>query len=134
MFIAIWQKNCYGIVMCKIAECQGRAVAQGLCAKHYMRMRRTGSPTKTGKPGRPRELNSYRAAIDQGYIPCTLSDTASPRTKARLAEALRILDRCSAEARIEAIHSCARSNGSINVSRLLEHATDLWWREHPDAT
>jgi hypothetical protein len=37
--------------MCEISGCPNPTVAQGLCAKHYMRQRRTGDPTVTRKPG-----------------------------------------------------------------------------------
>ena len=37
--------------MCEISGCPNPAIAQGLCAKHYMRQRRTGDPTITRKPG-----------------------------------------------------------------------------------
>ena len=37
--------------MCKISGCRTPAIAQGLCAKHYMRQRRTGDPTAKRKPG-----------------------------------------------------------------------------------
>src|SRR6516225_11686343 len=37
---------------CKIAGCTNAALALGLCAKHYMRQRRTGDPTSAKlKPG-----------------------------------------------------------------------------------
>jgi hypothetical protein len=39
--------------MCRIEGCDAKPVAKGLCAKHYMRQRRQGSPDKVGKPGRP---------------------------------------------------------------------------------
>ena len=37
--------------MCKISGCSKPAVANGLCAMHYMRVRRTGDATVTQKPG-----------------------------------------------------------------------------------
>jgi DNA-binding response OmpR family regulator len=40
--------------MCTIEGCDRKPVASGLCAKHYMRARRTGDPTQTQKPGRKR--------------------------------------------------------------------------------
>jgi DNA-binding response OmpR family regulator len=41
--------------MCTIVGCDRRPVAKGLCAKHYMRARRTGDPNQTGRPGRRRD-------------------------------------------------------------------------------
>jgi hypothetical protein len=112
--------------MCKITGCQGKVVAQGLCAKHYMRKRRTGDPAKTSKPGRPREQNIHLYFAKDVWAP-----HASPRTQARCAAAFHNLDQCSAEARVEVLKSCTRPNGSINVSRLLALSLDLWDREHP---
>jgi hypothetical protein len=131
-------------------------VAQGLCAKHYMRMRQTGDPNKTGKRGRPRGINMYLRAhqlLDKlpefyeketndpadpaitNWIDriCTaqLIPMASPRTQARWNEALNNLYGCSAEGRSKVLQSCIRPNGSLNVSKLLEQSIDLWDREHP---
>jgi hypothetical protein len=39
--------------MCSFPGCDREPIAQELCAKHYMRQRRTGDPAKTGKAGRP---------------------------------------------------------------------------------
>ena len=112
--------------MCKIPDCQSKAVAQGLCAKHYMRMRRTGDLSKTGKAGRPKGQNVYLA-----MAAIMLPETCSQRTKARYAAAICNLDTCSAEARVEVVKNCTRANGSLNVSKLLEQSIDLWDREHP---
>jgi hypothetical protein len=37
---------------CTIPGCSKRAVAHGLCAKHYMRLRRRGDPNAEFPPGR----------------------------------------------------------------------------------
>jgi hypothetical protein len=93
-----------------------------------MRVRRTGSTAKTGKPGRPREYNPYmwmaREVMDQHW---------SPRTQARYAAAMENLDQCSAKARIRVVEACTRPNGSINVSQLLEYSLELWELEHPSS-
>lgn len=41
--------------MCTIEGCDRKPVAKGLCAKHYMRARRTGDPNHTRKPGHKRD-------------------------------------------------------------------------------
>ena len=66
--------------MCKIAECDGKPVAKGLCARHYMRARRTGDPTETRKPG------PHPSAVVAAHR--ALFPEASPRTQARLAKLL----------------------------------------------
>jgi len=58
--------------MCKIEGCDRKPVANGLCAKHYMRARRTGDPTQTRKPG---------PKLDQA--PMLMSGDRSPRSNAR---------------------------------------------------
>jgi hypothetical protein len=111
--------------MCKIKGCQGKVVVRGLCAKHYMRERRTGDPTKIGKPGpAPSPYMAMANFVSEGEW--------SPRTMARYAEASRILDGCSAPARAALLKACTRPNGSINVSNLLGRAAMLWSEEHSD--
>ena len=50
--------------MCTIEGCDRKPVASGLCAKHYMRARRTGDPTQTYKPGRKRNARFSRVEGD----------------------------------------------------------------------
>jgi len=99
--------------MCKIDGCRGKVVARGMCAKHYMRERRTGDATKKGKPGPPpSKYMTIARSVSEGDW--------SPRTMARYAEASRILDSYSAKSRAALIKSCTRPNGSINVSMLFD--------------
>jgi DNA-binding response OmpR family regulator len=58
--------------MCTIEGCDRKSVALGLCAKHYMRARRTGDPAQTHKPGRKR-----------GLAPMLMSEDPSLRSNAR---------------------------------------------------
>jgi DNA-binding response OmpR family regulator len=51
--------------MCTIEGCDRKPVARGLCAKHYMRARRTGDPTQTHKPGRKRDPAPMLISWDQ---------------------------------------------------------------------
>jgi hypothetical protein len=96
--------------MCKIEGCDANPVAKGLCAKHYMRARRQGSPDKTGKAGRPPSevLAHWRKYLGEW----------SPRTLARFVKAMRMLDDASVSTQ-EAIQLTTRPNGSVNVSALL---------------
>lgn len=63
--------------MCTIQDCDREPVAHGLCAKHYMRARRTGDPNQIRKPGRKRDLEPMLKNRDR-----------SPRLNARRARAV----------------------------------------------
>jgi hypothetical protein len=90
--------------MCTIDSCDGKPVAKGLCAKHYMRRRRAGDPARVRKPGRkPSPVNK-----------------ALP-TRARFNAALKLLHAAGKDAK-PVIQRASRPNGSMNVSRLLEMA------------
>ena len=52
--------------MCKIEGCSGKAVARGLCAMHYMRVRRTGDPALTGKPNLQYVISRGDQAVASG--------------------------------------------------------------------
>jgi hypothetical protein len=67
--------------MCKIEGCRAKPVALGLCARHYMRERRTGDPNKVGQPGRKRSAARTRL-LAEGY---------SPRSVTRLFAAVAML-------------------------------------------
>jgi DNA-binding response OmpR family regulator len=58
--------------MCTIEGCDRKPVAKGLCAKHYMRARRTGDPSQTRMPGRRRDPSPMLMRVDR-----------SPRSNAR---------------------------------------------------
>ena|SRR5215471_3340538 len=62
--------------MCKISGCRTPAIAQGLCAKHYMRLRRTGDPTAKRKPG-PKPKRP-QAAAKRGRTNWSDLSTAAP--------------------------------------------------------
>ena len=104
--------------MCVIEGCEGKAVAKGLCAKHYMRQRRTGYPSGIGKAGRKRSWQ--RLLIEEEGL-----DTAwSSRTCTRYVQAVGMLCEagCDTEDLDRAIDRAQRPNGTLNVSRLLEIA------------
>jgi hypothetical protein len=46
---------------CSIAGCENKAIAKGLCQKHYVRVRNNGSPQFVGKRGRPRDATKAGA-------------------------------------------------------------------------
>jgi hypothetical protein len=102
--------------MCSIDGCEGKAIARGLCPKHYARQRRNGDPATVCKAGRPRS-NSV-ASIEATF------PEWSPRTRARYKRACLLLAR-TPQLR-EVIERATRPNGSINVSRLLEMATTAY--------
>jgi hypothetical protein len=97
---------------CSVRGCRDEAAAKGLCRRHYMAKRRTGSPTKVRKPGRKPSswLAFYRAFFPQW----------SQRTIARYTAAMAMLGDEAAQA--AAIQAASRPNGSINVSKLFDIA------------
>jgi hypothetical protein len=92
--------------MCRIDGCDREPTAKGLCAKHYMRLRRAGDPNHVRKSGpKPSENRSL----------------LTPRARARFAQAMRTLEDAGggAEEKLQAIRAARRPNGSLNVSKLL---------------
>src|SRR3954452_23181247 len=98
--------------MCTIEGCGNKPVAKGLCAKHYMRLRRTGDPLRTRRSGpKPSALVAAQREL--------LRD-CSDRAFARYRLALELLP--SKEDRKRAIAAASRPNGSLNISKLLDIA------------
>ena len=108
--------------MCKVKGCKTKPVAKGLCAKHYMRQRRTGDPMQTGRAGRKPSptLALYRSVFHSDW---------GARTIARYAWAMTMLPSNSKES-IAAIKAATRPNGTVNVSRL----SDIAAMTHAHAT
>jgi hypothetical protein len=103
--------------MCTIEGCDGRPVGKGLCAKHYMRLRRGGDPNVVRKAGRkPNPLNKFVADYMR-------SVGWSSRTLARYLRALHMLEGQPEAVRAETLQRATRSNGSVSVSKLLDMAT-----------
>jgi hypothetical protein len=97
--------------MCDVAGCPNNTVAKGLCAKHYMRTRRSGDPNKVRKRG---PVSERPAGV-------------SPRTWSRFTRA-GLLFEAMGYAREDferAMDWVKRRNGSFNVSKLLEEAERL---------
>jgi hypothetical protein len=103
--------------MCSIERCDAEPVAKGLCARHYMRQRRQGSPDKTGKPGRP------RGVYQETYRP--LFRNWSPRKLARHIRAMRMIE--DDGLRRKAIEENIRHG--VNVSSLEEAAEFICSKE-----
>jgi hypothetical protein len=100
--------------MCMMEGCEGKVIAKGLCAKHYMRQRRTGDASQTRKRGpRPSPWLEYLRDLLPEY---------SPRTRARYAQAMSWLSPHGQEAMKSAIDAATRPNGTVNVTRLIEIA------------
>jgi hypothetical protein len=104
--------------MCTIEGCDGDAVSQGLCAKHYMRLRRTGDPNVTLKPGAKAGDGSKRTS--------SLFPEWSPRTRARFQQAMSLLQGQPLKIKRETVQRAIRSNGSVNVSKLVDMATMIY--------
>ena len=110
---------------CKIKGCKAKVVAKRLCAKHYMRRRRTGDVNQTRKAGRKRD--PMREMTDR------LFREWSPRTRATFSAANKLLN--ASVDRDEAHRIMARAtrpNGSMNVTRLYEMAVAHYVSAHPD--
>lgn len=104
-------------VMCMIEGCKGKVTAKGLCAKHYMRQRRQGSPEAVGKAGRPRDPAGL------AFYQSLFSDW-SPRTVARYWRTVKLLELLGADVN-EMISRSTRANGTVNVSSLLERVEGM---------
>jgi hypothetical protein len=88
---------------CTFPDCQARAVAKGLCAKHTMRLRRHGDPAKVNRAGRKRGDRQIRELMSE------LSD----RSYARYRRGLRLLRLFDLDVE-PVIKACGRPNGSMN--------------------
>ena len=98
--------------MCRIDGCDREPTAKGLCAKHYMRLRRAGDPNRVRKPG-------WKTSEARN-----LMREWSPRTFARFTLAMRMLEDAGigVEEKQRAIKAASRPNGSMNVAKLLRIA------------
>jgi hypothetical protein len=97
--------------MCAVEGCEGQPVAKGLCSKHYMRLRRAGDPNITRKAGpKPTELSEFISSQFREW---------SPRTRARYKQGFRLLASLPEEIRKETAQRAIRSNGSVNVSKMV---------------
>jgi hypothetical protein len=108
--------------MCAIDGCEGKAVAKGLCAKHYARLRRNGDPAEVRKAGRP------RSELGEGFELAFAFPEWSPRTRARYKRALHLIAHTPqgdeiTESAIKVERCAVRPNGTLNVSKVLRMAT-----------
>lgn len=104
--------------MCIVEGCESKAVSKGLCAKHYMRRRRTGDPNVTRKPG-------AKATEWSNFISSQFGEL-SPRTRARFKLAMSLLDGQPEKVRQETMQRATRGNGSFNFSKLLDMAIMIY--------
>jgi hypothetical protein len=97
--------------ICSVEECNAKAVANGLCQKHLMRLRRTGSVETVGKAGRP--IDPVRLGMRRWVDGC------SERTFAKYWAATRMLKEVVPhEEVLAAIQEATRPNGSVNYAKL----------------
>lgn len=99
---------------CTFPDCQAKAVAKGLCAKHYMRLRRHGDPAKVNARGR----RDGDAAARQ------LMSEVSDRSYARFLRGLRLLRLFEFDV-APVIAKCTRPNRSVNWARFEQLAEDM---------
>lgn len=108
---------------CSITDCDNPAAARGLCAKHYMRARRTGDPTVVRKRGPTSDPSSITSVVG------SLFKEWSRSTQTRWIRAM-ILDRKlqeylgADEHFTKAVMLATRPNGSLNVAKLLRVMED----------
>ena len=103
--------------MCVVESCDRKPIAKGLCAKHYMRVRRAGDPSTVGKPGRKR--SPERLPMEEMGV----SAEWSPRTFARFKQAIEMLREVGGVEEVkQPIEAATRSNRSLNVSKLVRIA------------
>jgi hypothetical protein len=104
--------------MCKVTDCQRKPVAKGLCAKHYMRVRRCGNPNTIRKRG-PR---SVFGDVDLG-----ISKRSRVRFKAAI-DALHVLEQMGVENATATAFEMAkrpRSRLGLNISAMVRAADDM---------
>jgi hypothetical protein len=98
--------------MCSIEGCDREPVAKGLCARHYMRRRRTGDPNRTRKAGRKRD--PLRDLFQEW----------SRRTVGHHKAAMMVLLTLGGEELwAQAVKVATRPNGTLNVAELERQAT-----------
>jgi S-adenosylmethionine decarboxylase len=103
--------------MCNIVGCGRASIAKDLCAKHYMRLRRTGDANRVRKPGPKKRAESVKRSSFHDW---------SPSTQARFDQALRMLVSAGGKEEVErAIKMATRPDGSVNVSKLLGMAASV---------
>jgi len=119
--------------MCKIDGCKTKAVARGFCAKHYMRVRRTGDAATVRKAGRHR---------DQGLA--DLTEAYSRRTAFRVRQGVRWLQYAGADSTAifklmtEACRPMERPapkpgrlGGVMNAQKFMQNAAAYWIGREP---
>jgi hypothetical protein len=99
--------------MCSVEGCDLESAAKGLCAMHYMRMRRHGDVTVTRKAGRPRD--EFVAVFRK--LECDAE--MSPRSFSRMIRAHRCLKLMEKSEAKKVMDECTRPNGTLNHSALL---------------
>jgi hypothetical protein len=104
-------------LMCTIKGCNDKAIAKGLCARHYMRLRRTGNANSARKRGRPQVPPRIEVEVmRQG-------SNLSKRSLARYNRALKFIDLLEdPETRTALLKAAARPSGFMSFSKLLELA------------
>ena len=102
------------MTQCAQPDCQAKAVAKGLCGRHYMRLRRHGDAGKVKKKGRP---SGSRAAVLGAFA----GSGVSQRSLDRYIRAIKLL-RAHGIDYEPFIKRASRPNGSMNMLRLEEMA------------
>jgi hypothetical protein len=109
--------------MCVIEDCPADPVAKGLCAKHYMRLRRQGDPNKTAKRG-PKQADDPTRGKFPGW---------SARRYADFRQAWKLLQYNDVEGTQRIFAEASRPNGDINITKLRRLAWKRYFEIFPDA-
>lgn len=104
----------------KCQLCDRAVKAKGLCAAHYMRLRRTGDPETVGRAGRPQggKLARWNTVLPPSW---------SRRKQYRFISAADMIEECGAELLL-ALDASARADGTINVAAFELHAAREYLR------
>jgi hypothetical protein len=104
---------------CTFPGCQSPVVANGLCAKHNMRLRRHGDPAHVGRPGR-KDKDPMRAMVYEVMRPTNMSE----RSFARYWRGLKLLRAFGLDP-APVIKKCTRPSGSMNWAQFEEIAESM---------
>jgi hypothetical protein len=97
---------------CTIEGCEAHATVKGLCAKHYMRIRRHGDPNTVKSAGAPRSKAKAFLREEHPAVPTRTFDRYHSAMR-KLVPTMFFDEKIANKVRTEA----TRPNGTLNVNR-----------------